>query len=432
MRLGFTNNKLSLNNCGKTTPIHMKKKTLFVLLCFFWTLSLLPLVFAQENWIWGTSYNDNGRAVWIQGDYLYTVGDSVVNETNNNGVIIKWDMTGKLEWSRTWTGVDKEDFNSIYGTNGYLYTCGYTTSYGSGEEDLLLVKWDENGNQIWNRTWGNSNNEVGYEIWGINDTIYTSGVTEKDILLIKWDLNGNQIWNTTWGGSSIEITYGGLCGDDESFFLTAVSWQSGNADVILQKWTHNGTLIWSKTWATSDNDYSYDIWSNQNTIFVVAATGERRLKQDIVIIAWDKNGTILWDKKWNMNDFDIGTGIWGDNNSLYISGYSVDWATTSYGGEVSVVIRYNLHGGFEAQYALTESQYASDIVGRENSLFVLGHRGERTSDTDISITELAKNFESNKSKIPGFSLTILSVVSISSILIIMKRLQARSKKHKQA
>ncbi|MHA1112297.1 MAG: hypothetical protein ACTSRE_14415 [Promethearchaeota archaeon] len=403
----------------------MKRKNIAFLIWVFCVFSFLPLVSAQQNWDWSSSYDDQGRALYLDGSYLYSAGFFASNETNDDGLVLKWDLEGNLEWSRTWNNNKREHFNSIDGKNGFVYTCGNIADNDLENSDLLLVKWDEQGNQIWNRTWGGLNTVVGVDVWVYNDTIYTSGLNEFEILLIKWDIDGIQIWNATWEGSSYAISYGGLCGDDDAIFLTAKSGIIGETDIIVQKWAHNGTLIWSKTWETEQSDYSYDIWINQNNIYVVGTTGLELLNQDLIIMAWDKNGTELWDIRWDLNDYDVGMGIWGDNNSLYISGHSVDWATTSYGGEVGFVMRCSLDGEIEAIFMIPNSKLAIDIIGDENSVFTLWLGSGENTQTDIHVSELAKDFESNSESIPGFPLLILAVVSISAVILIIKRQHKR-------
>jgi len=403
----------------------MKRKNIAFLIWVFCVFSFLPLVSAQQNWDWSSSYDDQGRALYLDGSYLYSAGFFASNETNDDGLVLKWDLEGNLEWSRTWNNNKREHFNSIDGKNGFVYTCGNIADNDLENSDLLLVKWDEQGNQIWNRTWGGLNTVVGVDVWVYNDTIYTSGINEFEILLIKWDIDGIQIWNATWEGSSYAISYGGLCGDDDAIFLTAKSGIIGETDIIVQKWAHNGTLIWSKTWETEQSDYSYDIWINQNNIYVVGTTGLELLNQDLIIMAWDKNGTELWDIRWDLNDYDVGMGIWGDNNSLYISGHSVDWATTSYGGEVGFVMRCSLDGEIEAIFMIPNSKLAIDIIGDENSVFTLWLGSGENTQTDIHVSELAKDFESNSESIPGFPLLILAVVSISAVILIIKRQHKR-------
>ncbi|MHA1698274.1 MAG: hypothetical protein ACTSWN_05480, partial [Promethearchaeota archaeon] len=89
--------------------------------------------------------------------------------------------------------------NSVWGDGSFIYTCGHTWSFGDGSDDLLLVKWDPDGNQVWNRTWdgssswGGSSSDYGKSVWGDGSYLYTCGYTESsgagsaDLLLVKWD-----------------------------------------------------------------------------------------------------------------------------------------------------------------------------------------------------------------------------------------------------
>ncbi|MHA1716444.1 MAG: hypothetical protein ACTSXP_12440, partial [Promethearchaeota archaeon] len=49
---------------------------------------------------------------------------------------------GEQPWNRTWGGSDDDGGYSVWGDGSYLYTCGETYSFGAGSIDLLLVKWD--------------------------------------------------------------------------------------------------------------------------------------------------------------------------------------------------------------------------------------------------------------------------------------------------
>ncbi|MHA1369359.1 MAG: hypothetical protein ACTSRA_06555, partial [Promethearchaeota archaeon] len=113
-------------------------------------------------------------------------------------------------WNRTWGGSYMDEGWSVWGDGTYLYTCGTTYSYGAGFFDLFLVKWDSDGNQVWNRTWGGSDWDEGNSVWGDGSYLYTCGGTysfgagDSDLVLVKWDTDGNRVWNRTWGGSDLD------------------------------------------------------------------------------------------------------------------------------------------------------------------------------------------------------------------------------------
>jgi hypothetical protein len=49
-----------------------------------------------------------------------------------------------------------------------IYLTGETGSFGAGGDDVVLVKYDSSGVQLWNRTWG------GYSFESCNDILVDS------------------------------------------------------------------------------------------------------------------------------------------------------------------------------------------------------------------------------------------------------------------
>ncbi len=110
----------------------------------------------------------------------------------------KFDSSGNLSWSRTWGGLGHEYIVSIIQDyDGGFVIAGETESFGAGDSDALLAKFDSSGNLSWSRTWGgmNSENAVsiiksadgGYALTGGTDS-YGAGV--DDVFLIKYNSNG--------------------------------------------------------------------------------------------------------------------------------------------------------------------------------------------------------------------------------------------------
>ena len=114
-----------------------------------------------------------------------------------------------VEWTKTYGGKKLEHAWSIVQTNDGGYAlAGYTMSYGAGANDFWLVKTDTNGNQLWNRTYGGTGSDFAYSVIQTSDGGYaiagetsSYGAGYSDAYLVNADSAGNQLWNKTYGGT---------------------------------------------------------------------------------------------------------------------------------------------------------------------------------------------------------------------------------------
>jgi len=171
--------------------------------------------------------SEDGSYVIVGGTKSYGAGDLDV-------WMIRTDHEGNEIWNRTFGGPGYECGISTQRTKdrGYIIT-GRTHSYGSEEGDLWLIKTDHEGNEMWNRTFGGGGYDVGRSVQETGDggyvvvgetTSYGSG--SQDIWILKTDAAGNEQWNKTFGGayydacsSVLETKDGGyiIAGHTESF-----------------------------------------------------------------------------------------------------------------------------------------------------------------------------------------------------------------------
>ncbi len=169
-----------------------------------------------EQWsqTFGGYYDEQGYSVQQTSDggyiivgltYSYGAGGSDV-------YLIKIDGSGNEQWSRTFGGNDGESGRSVQQTNdgGYIIA-GYTFSYGAGLNDVYLIKTDASGYEQWNQTFGGSDYDFGYSVQQTsNDGYIIAGNTEsygtgdEDVYLIKTDASGNEQWSQTLGGRELD------------------------------------------------------------------------------------------------------------------------------------------------------------------------------------------------------------------------------------
>jgi len=224
-------------------------------------------VFDNNEWedseIYLIKTNDSGEEEWSQTFEGYGNGEEVQQTTdggyiitgfcgnlNNRDVcIIKTDQNGDEQWSQTFGGEEDDIGWSIQQTTdgGYIIT-GTTTSFGSGNDDVYLIKTDVNGDEEWSQTFGGIFPEGGYSVQQTLDGGYIiTGVTtdeneNRDVYLIKTYENGDEEWSQTFGKSSNnDLGYSVQQTLDEGYIITGYT-QEGDTDVYLIKTDEQGNV----------------------------------------------------------------------------------------------------------------------------------------------------------------------------------------------
>ena len=119
----------------------------------------------------------------------------------------------EYSWDLSWGGIyDDAGREVATDSQNNVYLVGYTDVTGSDNCDIIIAKYDIDGQEEWVKTWGGSNDDRGYNIYiDASDNIFIVGYTKSlgdsdgDLIIIKYDINGNEIWNKTWGGALYDV-----------------------------------------------------------------------------------------------------------------------------------------------------------------------------------------------------------------------------------
>ncbi|MCD6512522.1 MAG: PQQ-binding-like beta-propeller repeat protein, partial [Thermoplasmata archaeon] len=158
--------------------------------------------------------------------------------------VIKTDEKGREIWNKTYGGGSGKEI--IRGIDGGYVIAGFTDSYGAGGYDAFFIKIDENGNIIWKRTWGGFDMDEARCIVATEDGYVATGYTDDfNFLILKLDKDGNVVWSNT-RVKSCDIGEGiTVCPDG----YAAVGF---NGDACLIRFDENGNEMWHRYFGGND------------------------------------------------------------------------------------------------------------------------------------------------------------------------------------
>jgi hypothetical protein len=292
----------------------------------------------------GTSGDDYGFSVQQTTDsgYIVTGATSSFGAGINDLWLSKWDAIGNVSWIKTLGGTSDDGGYSVQQTadGGYI-TTGYTESFGAGSSDLWLSKWDATGNVAWIKTLGGTGVDYGYSVQQTADGSYiVTGYTDSfgagnyDLWLSKWDATGNIIWVKTLGGTGQNYGYTVQQTTDGGYIVTGgtESFGAGDFDLWLSKWDVTGNVTWVKTLGGTSADLGYSIQQTTDGGYIVTGYTDSfgAGDGDLWLSKWDVAGNINWVKTLGGTSADLGYSVQQTTDGSYVvTGYTDSFSVES-------------------------------------------------------------------------------------------------------
>jgi uncharacterized delta-60 repeat protein len=303
------------------------------------------------------------------------------------------------------TGNDYDEaVTVVYGSDGYVYTAGYSWEVGSGY-DLTVISLTTTGSPRWQYHYNGPGNDAdgAYSIiYGLDGNIYVAGSsmgdsTDNDFTIISLTTAGTERWvyryNGTGNGADVALNI--KYGFDGNVYATGYSKAIDSTnDFIVISLTPLGNERWvyrySGTGSGDDAAYCLSCASDSN-IYAAGTTYNNNL--DFTVISLNTAGTQRWIYNYNGTGNSIDEAysiVCGQDGNMYASGYSYSTSTDfmvislSSTGTERWTYRYNGPGSnSDCSYSI--------IYGNDGNIYSAGFSTGINSYYDFTVLSLTSS-----------------------------------------
>lgn len=336
----------------------------------------------------------------------------------NQGALAGFEAAGKQLWSKSYAGkygsMDEPDAMTVDINGNILITAKSYNKHGS--YDFLTLKYDDNGNNVWVRSYENSADTsyipvsiaadksgnifvTGYKQFTANNLNYI------DMLTVEYDPGGNLMWSRAYHDQDQNMPVSIKIDNNDNVIVLGY-WQNNKGfthHIILVKYSSSGQLLWGKD-VNQDVIQPVGLQVDANGNSYIASQSavthqDSSTNLDYNLLKFNPTGMLLWSKTFNdsLNLQDYITGlILGKDNSVYVTGY-ID----TYTKQTSLTMKYDTSGQilWSAFYdslgtAVGENQgnhakaLGEDAAG---NIYVTGYFNNGVNDTEIFLLKYDKN-----------------------------------------
>jgi uncharacterized repeat protein (TIGR02543 family) len=348
---------------SKKTSYSMARTVLIAMMCLIVGIQGSMSVFAAESdmpvlgWdilVGGSSSDEmSGSTETADGNFVSVgaeYGDGMLVKTSPQGTIIWKKMIGGSGYDKLYSVIELSDGSLIVAGHSNSSASGSITDTNNGSGDGLLVKFNSNGDQIWDKLVGGSDNDKFLSIVATKDGGFiTVGGSRSsadgeisdsnngsenadDGYIVKFDAAGNIQWDNLFGSPEADIFFDVIQTSDGGFIAvgSAVDVSDDNVDTnsggeitdspampgpkphdgLLVKFDGSGHMVWNNLFGSTGEDDFYGITATPDGGFVVVGgasaidgditTGEVTGGYAALVAKFDSSGIAQWNRAFSV------------------------------------------------------------------------------------------------------------------------------------
>lgn len=341
----------------------------------FWVLKLN----ADGELMWSKTYggssddrgseiiNTNGGGFAVVGFSRSNDGDATQNEGFQDYWVVKLDSVGTLQWEKSYGFAGSDQANAIIQTtDGGYFLSGFldiTASEGQGNDGFASapgtlpkhgvgefwgLRLDPNGELIWRRYFGGTNNDRSYGVLQTSDGGFLmTGSSESndfdiseprgsyDFWAVRINSSGDLVWEKSFGGSQIDIAYGLTALSANTYLMVGdsrsndgdVSSPLGNADLWAVAFNDSGNMLWERSYGGSlfDSGRAANTLNNGNIIIAGNSRSQdgqlltNQGQNDAWMLLTSNSGAMQWQKSLGGSGIDLLNAISPINETSWVA-----------------------------------------------------------------------------------------------------------------
>ena len=221
----------------------------------------------------------------------------------------------QMEWQKSWGGKSLDLFSNTIETedgNFILFVRSSSKDIeglpNKGSNDIIIVKYDKDGNMLWQKSWGGNSDDIlnnvietedgNFILFGKSSSTDVEGLPNKgytDVIIVKYDKDGDLMWQKSWGGNKSEEDFLNVLQTEDANFILFGSSSStdieglpnkGANDIILIKYSVEYDL------GNVETENGSAELKQEGKYGIITPTPNEGYEVDKIIIK-DKNGNVL-------------------------------------------------------------------------------------------------------------------------------------------
>ncbi len=239
---------------------------------------------------------------------------------------------------------------------------GQTSLKTHGGTDAMLIKLAASGDLEWVKQFGGAYQDTITHLavdaqgnivvqgqfkdvsdWGGKNMLRAGGGSDVDVVMAKYDLNGDHLWSSRFGNAFNDVA-GGLTIDPAGYITMVGSFDKsasfgdgddhtslGESDIFIARFTPSGKLEWAHTYGADREDIANGVGVDaagntvttgwfQGTVDFGKGPLTSKGNKDVFVLKLDAKGGVVWSQSFGDKDHDQGRTIAVDDKGVSFVG----------------------------------------------------------------------------------------------------------------